>query len=74
MFYKDRLVRFGFELIEQICDKCNTTIEVIDHTDKTEQEEVVEGLVQIITVFSCRLQGKRSKKTKEFLKELQRDD
>ena len=74
VLYKDRLVRFGFELIEQICDKNNTTIEVIDHTDKTEQEEVVEDLVQIITVFSCRLQGKRSKKTKELLKELQAND
>ena len=74
VLYKDRLVRFGFELIKQICDKNHVTIEVVDHTDKIEQEEVVEDLVQIITVFSCKLQGKRSKKTKDLLKELQRDD
>ena len=36
--------------------------EIIDHTEKTEQQELVEDLVQIITVFSCKLQGKRSRK------------
>ncbi|MFJ7371720.1 IS607 family transposase, partial [Lysinibacillus sp. NPDC098008] len=49
-------------------------IEIIDHNEKSEQEEVVEDLVQIITVFSCKLQGKRSKKTKELIKELKKDD
>jgi predicted site-specific integrase-resolvase len=74
VLYKDRLVRFGFELIEAVCNKCNVKIEVIDSTEKTEQEEVVEDLVQIITVFSCMLQGKRSKKTKELILELKKDD
>ena len=32
IFYKDRLVRFGFELIENICNKFGTEIEVIDNT------------------------------------------
>ena len=51
VLYKDRLLRFEYELLEYICEKYGTEIEVIDNTEKTEQEELVEDLVQIITVF-----------------------
>ena len=74
VLYKDRLVRFGFELIENLCKLHGTTIEIIDNTEKTEEQELVEDLVQIITVFSCRLQGKRANKAKKLLKELVTDD
>ncbi|MFS1514885.1 IS607 family transposase, partial [Chengkuizengella sp. SCS-71B] len=46
ILYKDRLIRFGFELIENLCDKYGTTIEIIDHTEKTEEQELVEDLIQ----------------------------
>lgn len=71
---KDRLIRFGYELIENLCNKFGTTIEIIDNTEKTEQQELVEDLVQIVTVFSCRLQGKRANKAKKMIKELIEDD
>lgn len=74
VLYKDRLVRFGFELIENICEFKSVDLEVIDNTEKTEEQEVVEDLIQIITVFSCRLQGKRAKKTKAMIKELVKND
>lgn len=74
ILYKDRLLRFGFELIENLCKKYGTTIEIIDSTEKTEEQELVEDLVQIITVFSCRLQGKRANKAKRMIKELIDDD
>jgi putative resolvase len=74
VLYKDRLIRFGFELIENICNKYGTTIEIIDNTEKTEEQELVEDLVQIITVFSCKLQGKRANKAKKMIKELVEDD
>ena len=74
IMYKDRLVRFGYELLENICTKHNTTIEIIDNTEKTEEQELVEDLIQIITVFSCSLQGKRAHKAKKILKELLSDD
>jgi predicted site-specific integrase-resolvase len=45
-------------------------IEIVDTTEKTEQEELIEDLIQIITVFSCKLQGKRANKTKRMIKEL----
>ncbi|KXG75730.1 hypothetical protein AN619_14840 [Thermotalea metallivorans] len=74
VLYKDRLVRFGFELIENICNKYGTTIEIIDTTEKTEEQELVEDLVQIITIFSCKLQGQRANKAKKMIKELTEND
>lgn len=74
ILYKDRLVRFGYELIENLCKKHGTIIEIIDNTEKTEEQELVEDLVQIITVFSCRLQGKRANKAKKMIKELLEND
>ena len=73
VLYKDRLVRFGFELIENICSSKGIPIEVIDNTERTDEEEIVEDLIQIITVFSCRLQGKRANKTKKMIEELTED-
>ena len=70
VLYKDRLIRFGYELIENLCNKFGTIIEIIDNTEKTEQQELVEDLVQIITVFSCKLQGKRANKARKLVKEL----
>lgn len=67
VLYKDRLLRYGFELIEYFAKLNNVKIEVIDKIDKNQDQELVEDLVQIITVFSCKLQGKRKKKTKELL-------
>ena len=74
ILYKDRLLRFGFELIENLCKKYEVEIEIIDNTEKSEEQELVEDLVQIITVFSCKLQGKRAIKAKKMIKELLEDD
>ncbi len=68
VLYKDRLIRFGYELIENLCNKYDCTIEIIDNTEKSEEQELVEDLIQIITVFSCRLQGKRANKAKKWLR------
>jgi predicted site-specific integrase-resolvase len=70
VFYKDRLLRFGFELVEYMANLNGCEIEILDNTEKTEQEELVEDLIQIITVFSCKLQGKRANKTRKLVEEL----
>ena len=70
ILYKDRLLRFGFELVEYIASLYNCEIEIMDSTEKSEQQELVEDLVQIITVFSCKLQGKRAGKASKLVKEL----
>jgi len=74
VLYKDRLLRFGYELIENLCSKYGTTIEIIDNTEKTEEQELVEDLVQIVTVFSCKLQERRANKAKKMIRELLEDD
>ena len=74
VLYKDRLLRFGFEMLEYVAGLYGCEIEIIDNTQKTEQQELVEDLVQIITVFSCKLQGKRANKAKKIIKELIAED
>lgn len=74
LLYKDRMVRFGFELIEYMASLYHCEIEIIDQTETTEQQELVEDLVQIITKFSHQLQGKRASKAKKMIKELTEDD
>jgi len=74
VLYKDRLIRFGYELIENLCDKYGTTIEIIDNTERSSEQELVEDMIQIVTVFSARLQSKRSHKAKKMIKELFEDD
>ncbi len=74
ILYKDRLVRLGYELIENLCEKYGVTIEIIDNTEKTEEQELVEDLIQIVTVFGFGLQGKRANKAKKMIKELLEDD
>ena len=67
VLYKDRLLRFGFELVEYFAELNNVKIEILDKIDKNQDEELVEDLVQIISVFSCKIQGKRKTKTKQLV-------
>lgn len=69
VLYKDRLLRFGFELVEYFAELNNVKIEVLDKIDKNQDQELVEDLVQIVTVFSCKIQGKRKAKTKELIED-----
>lgn len=65
--YKDRLIRFGYELIEEFCKYHGVKIEIINFTeDKTYEEELVEDVLSIITVFSSKLYGSRSHKKREI--------
>lgn len=66
--YKDRLIRFGFEIIEQLCLINDVDIEVINYSeDKNYEEELVEDVLSVITVFSARLYGSRSHKIKKIV-------
>lgn len=69
VLYKDRLLRFGFELVEHFASLNNVKIEVLEKVDKNQDQELVEDLVKIITVFSCKIQGKRKSKTKKLLED-----
>lgn len=62
--FKDRLVRFGFELFEQMCQEHGTKILVYCKTDELEHEhdesELKDDLLSIVNVFVARNNGKRS--------------
>lgn len=70
VLYKDRLIRFGYEMIEYLCQINNVEIEIIDNTEVSKEQELTDDLIQIITVFANRLYGQRSKKTKLLIKEM----
>lgn len=61
---------FGFEIIEYIAKLHNYQIEVVEATEESEQMELVEDLVQILTVFSYRLQCRRANKAKKMIEDL----
>ena len=67
ILYKDRLVRFGFELIQLLCELHDVDIEIIDNSEYGKEAELTEDLIQIVTVFANRLYGSRSKKTKTLI-------
>ena len=70
ILYKDRLVGFGYEMIEYLCQINDVEIEVIDQTEYSREQELTDDLIQIITVFANRLYGQRSKKTKKLIDEV----
>ena len=62
--YRDRLCRFGFDLLEYVINSSGGEIMVLNKNDNSPQEEMVKDLTSIIHVFSCRLYGlRRYKKT-----------
>jgi putative resolvase len=65
---RDRLLRFGSELIFQLCESNNIEVVIIDQTETNSfEEELVADVLEIITVFSAKLYGKRSHKTKKLI-------
>jgi predicted site-specific integrase-resolvase len=57
--YRDRLARFGFDLIEWIITRSGGQIVVLNQMDTSPTEELTADLMAIITVFSARLHGLR---------------
>ena len=72
ILYKDRLTRFGFNYLEQICNKFGTEIIVISEEiqEKSIQEELAEDIISIIHSFSGKLYGMRNKIKEKLDKEL----
>ena len=57
--YKDRLARFGAELIENIISKNGGELLVLNRIDMSPEQELSEDILQILHVFSCRINGMR---------------
>ncbi len=60
--HKDRFVRFGFDWFEKFCNKFNVEIVVVKNEKLSPPEELVQDIVSILQVFSCRLYGLRKYK------------
>ena len=73
VLYRDRLVRFGFELLETVCKLNDCEIEIVDNTSKTDEEELVNDLVKVVNVFGSKLKGEQSKLIKQFVEDLKND-
>ena len=72
--HKDRLLRFGAELVFSICEAKNVEVIIINQGDETPsfEEELAKDVLEIITVFSARLYGSRSKKNKKLIIDLEK--
>jgi putative resolvase len=66
--HKDRLLRFGAELIFAICAAKNVEVVILNQgEDTTFEEDLAKDVLEIITVFSARLYGSRSRKNQKLL-------
>jgi len=68
---KDRLLRFGSELIFTLCEIFSVEVSIINKTEEsTFEEDLTNDVLEIITVFSSRLYGSRSHKNKKLVEQL----
>jgi predicted site-specific integrase-resolvase len=66
--HKDRLCRFGYELIEDIIEKySNGKIVILKTIEKKEpKEELVDDVLQIMNIFVAKINGMRKYEKKEI--------
>ena len=66
--HKDRLLRFGAELVFAICEAKNVEVVILNQgEDTTFEEDLAKDVLEIIIVFSARLYGSRSRKNQKLL-------
>lgn len=66
--HKDRLLRLGAELVFAICEAKHVEVVILNQgEDTTFEEDLAEDVLEIITVFSARLYGSRSRKNQKLL-------
>jgi predicted site-specific integrase-resolvase len=66
--HKDRLLRFGAELVFSICEAKEVEVVIINKgEDASFEEDLAKDVLEIITVFSARLYGSRSRKNQKII-------
>ncbi len=70
--HKDRLLRFGSEIVFSLCELTNTEVVIINQGQQPAsfEEELTQDVLEIITVFSARLYGSRSRKNRQLIESL----
>jgi len=65
-------LRFGSELVFSLCEQFGVEIVIINAAENTTfEDDLVQDVLEIITVFSARLYGSKSRKNKKLLESLQ---
>jgi len=62
--YKDRLARFGFDFISRVFELHKTKIVVLNKREVSQEQELTEDLIRIITIYTARYYGRRKYKSK----------
>jgi len=72
--HKDRLLRFGSEIVFALCEEFNVEVTIINQSEKpvSFEEELAWDVLEIITVFSARLYGSRSDQNRKLVEKLQK--
>jgi len=72
--HKDRLLRFGSEIVFALCEEFNVEVTIINQSEKpvSFEEELAWDVLEIITVFSARLYGSRSHQNRKLVEKLQK--
>lgn len=67
--HKDRLLRFGSELVFAMCEEFNCEVVIINKSpdELSFEEELVQDMIELIQIFSARLYGARSHKNKKLI-------
>jgi len=67
--HKDRLLRFGSELVFAMCEEFETEVVIINKSNEETsfETELATDMIELITVFSARLYGSRSRKNKKLI-------
>ena len=62
--HKDRFIRFGYDWFERFLSKFNVEIIVVNNESFSPQEELVQDIIPILHIFSCKIYGLRKYKNK----------
>jgi len=67
--HKDRLLRFGSELVFAMCEEFETEVVIVNKGDieQTFEQELVTDMIELVTVMSARMYGARSHKNKKIV-------
>jgi putative resolvase len=69
--HKDRLLRFGSELVFSLCEQFGIEVVIMNRSEDSRfEDDLVQDVLEIITVFSARLYGARSRKNQKLLQSL----
>ena len=67
--HKDRFIRFGYDWFEKFLKSNGAEIIVVNNDTHSPEQELVNDLISIIHVFSCRIYGLR-----KYKKQIQEDE